>query len=419
MFQHKLLSNGIDLFLNPTPKFRTNLVQVFVERPLDEDYTKFALLAQVLKRGTTKYPTTIELAQHWDSLYGALFSGNVYKLGEHHVFELQLELPSERYVSGQRVLRDGLKTLADMLISPVIVDGLLSPQHVTQEKQALVRAIDSLFNDKAQYSAVRCIAEMCNREAYARLELGHRDEVPSLSDADLTSFYKSKLPDAKYRVVITGDVAFPEAVAACEEAFTGLRSSDRGVAATQVDIAVGEVRVKEEVQEVNQAKLVMGLRAYADCASDDYPALLMCNGVLGAYAHSKLFVNVREKASLAYYCMSSLLPVKGIMLIRSGIAADKYEQVVEIINEQINHLRRGNISEDELGNTKLALFNSLRADEDRPAKLAQSLVERLVAGAHYTNTELRDRLDDVTANDIAIAANKLQLDTVYFLRGKE
>ena len=111
MYEQCSLDNGIDLYINSTRKFRTNLVQVFVARPLDEFYTRYALLANVLKRGSSHYPTTIELAKRWDSLYGAMFNTNIYKLGEHHVFELSLELANERYLASQeRVLRDGLLT---------------------------------------------------------------------------------------------------------------------------------------------------------------------------------------------------------------------------------------------------------------------------------------------------------------------
>ena len=420
MYEHYTLSNGVALYFNPTRKFRTNLVQVFVARPLDEFYTRYALLANVLKRGSSRYPTTIELAKRWDSLYGAMFNANVFKLGEHHVYELSLELANERYLASQeRVLRDGLLTVADMLEAPYLPAGQLDANIVTQEQEALARAIDSIFNDKSAYSSVRCIEEMCSNEPYARLELGHKGEISSITPHVLTEFYRQALPQAKVRVVISGDINSQEARLICEEAFAGLKLQTLLPPRAQVDVPISEVRIKHEEQDINQGKLVLGYRTYTDCAAEDYPALVMYNGILGAFPHSKLFMNVREKASLAYYCSSSLLPVKGLMLIRSGIGRDKYDQALEIIAAQLQDMAQGSISEDEFTNTRLALINELQADEDRPAKLGRSHLERLVAGVAYSNHDLKERLMQVKREDVVRMAERVQLDTIYFLHGKE
>ena len=284
---------------------------------------------------------------------------------------------------------------------------------------ALSRAIDSLFNDKSAYSSVRCIEEMCSNEPYARLELGNKDEISSITPQILTQFYRESLLQAKVRVIISGDIKPEEARSICEEAFAGIELHTQPSSTTQVDVPVSQVRIKHEEQEINQGKLVLGYRTYTDCADEDYPALVMYNGILGAFPHSKLFMNVREKASLAYYCSSSLQPVKGLMLIRSGISLDKYGQALEIIADQLQDIAQGSISKDEFANTKLALINELQEDEDRPARLGRSHIERLVAGAAYSNHDLKESLAQVTREDVIRMAEKVQLDTIYFLHGKE
>jgi len=418
MFKHLALHNGVDLYVNPTKRFRTTLVQVFVSRPLDELYSRYSLLASVLKRGSSKYPTSIELAKRWDDLYGASFSANVYKLGEEHVFELSLELANERYlISPEPLLSEGLHTIAQMLASPHLPEGLLDSEHVEQERENLLRAIDSLFNDKAMYSSVRCIEEMCKSEPYARFELGDKVELCSLNNKELTAFYHNTIPQNTVRIVISGDIDPQAAQDICSAAFTGINSAAKSTPVRHIEVS--EVRVKHETQDINQGKLVMGYRTGIDCSSSNYPALVMYNGILGGFPHSKLFANVREKASLAYDCSSTLLPVKGLMLIRAGIAVDKYDQALEIINNQLHSMENGEISSDELENTRLALVNQLKADADRPARLARSYVERLTAGADYSNDDLRERLLAVTTEDVVAVATRVKLDTIYFLRGKE
>lgn len=419
-FSRHNLDNGVQVFLNRTSKFRTNLVQLFVHRPLDEHFTSFSLLASVLKRGSKHYPETIDLARRWDDLYGAMFNTQVFKLGEQHVLELRLELPNEKYLKGsESLLKGGMETISEMVASPSLEDGLLRADHVAQEKDALERAINSLFNDKSTYSSVRCIEEMCKDEAYRRLELGDKAELPRISREALTEFYKTALPGFNVWVAITGDIEPDHALSVCEQVLGGMKLVPQPVQTPSLDMKVTKPQTVFEKQPVNQGKLVMGYRTYTTCADADYPALVMCNGILGAFPHSKLFVNVREKASLAYYCSSSLLPVKGLMLIRSGIAFDKFEQALEIIEQQMRDLREGAITGEELENTRLGLINELCSDEDDPARLVRSYLERMVAGAPYDNAHLVHELTRVTLEDVIRVAEKVQLDTVYFLKGKE
>lgn len=419
MFVTEKLSNGLELHINSTDKFRTNIIQVFVERPLDEAYTKFALLPNVLKRGTASYPLTIDLAKRWDSLYGASFNVQVYKLGDRHAFEMRLEVANEKYLlEDEPLLADSLTTLVDILRSPALEGDTLRTDYIEQEKEALARNIDSVFNDKTSYAARRCIQEMFEGEPYAKSEMGSKEEIAALDSAALSSFHRQLLSDMSCRVVISGAVSRPQAVSVCEDVFAVLGRLPEPVPLPFEHTLPRSSRNVSEEQDINQGKLVLGYRTNTAYSDPLFPALAMYSGVLGAFPHSKLFINVREKASLAYYCYSSLLPIKGAMLIQAGIAFDKLNQTTEIILEQMNALRTGDITSDEMEKTRMALIDSLRADEDYPARQGRTHVERLVAGARFSNADLIERINRVSREDIVTIAERVWLDTSYFLQGK-
>ncbi len=417
-FQHQRVS-GIDVYLNPTAQFKTNLIQLFVDRPLDRQNTWFALLPHVLKRGSAAYPETVELAKHLEDLYGADLQVATHKFADRHVFELQLEVANEKFLTqATPLLRQALSTLAGLLLNPATQDGYFRTDYVNQEKDALSRAIDSLFNDKGDYSAYRCIEEMCRGEAFSLSYLGSKDDLPKIDAADLTRFYELVKQEANCRLVVSGDLTMEDLIAACEGTISWPNAGQFGVSGSQVK-AAGEVHQVFEEQTVSQGKLVLGLRTGVGYADSDFPALLMYNGILGAFGHSKLFMNVRERASLAYYCYSSLVPANALMLIEAGIAVEQYEQTMAIIEEQMQDMREGKWDESEYEKTLLGLCDAIKGRGDRPDRLGLRLVEKQVAGTDLPDDELLERLQAVTPEQVAAVAKKVQLDTVYFLHGEE
>ena len=133
---------------------------------------------------------------------------------------------------------------------------------------------------------------------------------------------------------------------------------------------------------VQQSKLVLGYRTGTSFDSEDYYPLLMYNGILGGFPHSKLFVNVREKASLAYYVYSRLERLKGLMVIAAGIEAGEYQKALGIIEKQVEAMARGEISPAEMENTRRSLINALRVQEDSPYPLINAHLEGSIGGPH-------------------------------------
>ncbi len=79
----------------------------------------------------------------------------------------------------------------------------------------------------------------------------------------------------------------------------------------------------------------------------------MYNWILGGSATSKMFQIVREKYSLAYTAASNYLRHKNSIFIRCGIEIDNYEKTLKLIKEQLEDLKNGNFTDEDIKNAKI------------------------------------------------------------------
>ena len=176
-----------------------------------------------------------------------------------------------------------------------------------------------------------------------------------------------------------------------------------------------EVQEIKEAQDVKQGKLNIGYRTNVYFGDEDYYALQVFNGIYGGFSHSKLFINVREKASLAYYVASRLESHKGLMFVMSGIDNKNYEQAVSIIKEQMKAMGAGDFSEEEMSQTKAVIKNQYLETIDTARGTVEIMYHNIVAGKKISFEDLISKIDIVTKDEIMKVAEKIELDTIYFL----
>ena len=201
------------------------------------------------------------------------------------------------------------------------------------------------------------------------------------------------------------------------EALDGLPRGGTDAYGTSVNSRVAQLRECGETMDVTQGKLVMGLRTPDTGASPDYPALAMCNAVFGGSVTSKLFVNVREAMSLCYYASSGLEKFKGVMLVSAGVDSENYETARDAILHELEACRAGEISGEELESARRYLVSALQAAEDAPGRLDDYYLGQQLLGVDCSPSELIDRINAVQRENVAAAARRLALDTIYFIRG--
>ena len=409
------------LHVLPTKRFKTFALTLFVGIPLTESrVTPVALAPFVLRRGTAKYPETISFRERLDELYGAGFGFDIYKRGDYQIVQFKLDIINDRFVSSSEpLLKEAIDFLGEAVTTPALEAGHFRSRYVEAEKTTVRKRIEAIINDKIRYAAERCVEEMCKDEPYRLLALGRKEALDGIDARALYGEYERWLDEAAFDLYVSGDTTLEEVGKLAQAAFRLTGGSPAAYSPPRLTRARPEPQTIVERLDVGQGKLNLGLRTGLSYGDERYPSLLMYNGLLGAFPHSKLFVNVREKASLAYYASSRLDGHKGLLTIQSGIEIANYEKALGIIQEQLASMRRGEIGEDDMRRTKAMLANQLRELQDSAFERISFDFNNVLSGTERTNAGLLERIDAVTPDQVAEVAQTVELDTIYFLRDRK
>ncbi|MBR6426028.1 MAG: insulinase family protein [Oscillospiraceae bacterium] len=412
---------GVHLTAVQTEKFKTGCFSVNLLRPLcREEAALNALLPNVLLRGTKEYPTMQAISAFLDERYGASVGSLVRKRGEVQTVGFYADFLSDRLApDGSPILQPMIEFVCQTLLKPVRTNWLLEEPYVSSEQLNLINAIEANLNEKRSYAARQLVKTMCAGEAYGVSRLGETEEVRAITPQSLTDHWQKVLAGSRAEIFYLGAQA-PETVAGLfAEQLQRLPREELSQPRTQVIRHAEAVKERFETLDVTQGKLCMGLRTGITSRDPEYPALVLLNAVFGAGTTSKLFLNVREAKSLCYYASSGIDAVKGIMTVSSGIEFEKYDEARAAILEQLDRCRQGEISDKELSDAKRHLDSGLRMQADSPGGLDNFYVGQAITGLNGTLEGLRERIGQVTKEQVIATAQSLSLDTVYFLKGVE
>ncbi|AMM92522.1 zinc protease [Peribacillus simplex] len=412
--------SGYRLHVVRTDKYKTNTLVLKMKAPLTkEDVTYRALLPYVLQSNTNKYPTTPELRSYLDDLYGAGFYVDVVKKGEYQIISFTIDIVNEKFLSDSTpLLEKAFGLLSEVIFNPKKNGEAFDPKTVSIEIRSLKQRIQSISDDKMRYSATRLVEEMCKNEPYALEASGNLQDLETITPESLFAYYKKMLTEDEIDLYVIGDIDESE-VGGLADKYVSLKER---VPVSLTRITGNEVEKEKEIIEnsdVKQGKLNIGYRTHVAYGDPDYYALQLFNGIFGGFSHSKLFINVREKASLAYYAASRLESHKGLLMVMAGIENANYKQALEIIHAQMKEMKQGNFSEEELAQTKAVVKNQLLETIDVSRGLVEILYHNVVSGQDISLDEWFAKTERTTKEEIIAVGQKIQLDTIYFLTEEE
>lgn len=387
--------------------------------PLTEETASVtALVPSLLRRGAKRWPDWRHMEMRLEELYGAVFRAAVEKVGDLQILSCHLEIPDGRFLPGRPdTLSEGIDFLNHVMSSPYLVDGVFPRAVVDQEKETLTRRIHGMINDKAQYATLRLMQVMADGRPFGLSRLGRVEDVAAITPASVTARYQEVSRQAPLLVFGVGALDGQMLDQVIRETWAPRPPGSRIPAIAQVT-AQHSRHLQVEEQDVQQGKLNLGYTTGPRLPDPDYPALMMYAGVLGGFPHSKLFVNVRERASLAYYAYARVDGALGVMQIGAGIEFKDFPAAVEIIERQVRDMADGRISEQEMEFTRRGYVNSLKTTEDAPGSLIGLEMQRQLLGGGLLPPDLIPALERVSVDDIRRVAQTIALDSVYFLTAK-
>lgn len=415
-----ITGKGATLHLIPTKKYKTISIAVKLQAPLErETITARALLPYVLQQGTASLSDARALRLKLDDLYGAILSISGTKKGEKHIITLRLDVANENYLSDRTPLFErAVNLLREILFDPKVENGAFTESIVSRETQTLKQKMVALKDDKMSYANMRLIDEMCKDESYSLHVHGYEEELKDMDGSKLYGFYEKMLKQDKMDIYILGDVESELAEKAVQP-FLERDISPIEERAASVHQTSADVQEVIETQDVQQAKLHLGYRTNIRYDDSDYAALQVFNGLFGGFPSSKLFRNVREKHSLAYYAASRFESHKGLLFVFSGIDPKDYQKAKEIIDAQLASMQAGEFEGSEVEEVKDLIVSQILETIDNPAGHIETLYQQVMGNKNITIEQMLDTIQQVTTEDVLQVAKKVQLDTVYLLTNKE
>jgi predicted Zn-dependent peptidase len=416
---------GGNIFINfvESDKFKSNYVVVDIISRLENGLkaAKSALLAKVLMQGSTKYPTMAEINKRTSYLYAAKIGVWAYKLGEAQVMSLSAEMLENKYsLDETNILDETIDVLADIFMNPLIKDGAFNKDYLETEKTNLINEIHAQINNKNSYVYRKCMQAMCKGERFAVNGTGEIEDVRQVDGASLYEHYNYLLENCAIEIFCVGRLA--EKKQFITDKFKNLLQDIKR--AENVEDYSSEVILKAENKgeiieemEVSQGKLAVGFRTGFSNKDKDYPSFILFNAIYGASPTSKLFENVREKLSLCYYCHTSVEAEKGIVTILSGVEVENKQKAIDEILKQLEEVKAGNFTEKEIEDSRRSVINSYKGVYDNFGGISFWYLRQLMKGDVKTPDEAIDAINKVGREDVINAANKLTLDTIYFLQG--
>ncbi len=415
------LKQGINLYYIPETKFKTNYISINIHNELKKETASLcALLSNVLGRGSKKYPTENKISEYMQNLYGSAFKSDIKRKGTDQILTISANCINDKYLpDNEGIFTKILEFLFDMLLEPKIIGSSFDETYVAQEKINLINDIEAMINDKRTYSVWRLTELMFENQPYAIYELGSVEEVKNITAQSLFAFYTDMLRKCPIDIFVVGDVRVSDVLAYCEKRLKKITPLNHNY--PKMTLYSDNLNEKEitEYFDVTQAKLCMGYKTSTACTDDDYYNLMVANGILGGGAHSKLFNEVREKLSLAYYAGSRLGRYNGTMIISAGIESENKDKAIAEINTQLDLLKRGEFTDEEFNATIKNITGSIKVLGDSIGYLCDYYLGNSITNTLISPEEFAEKIEKVTKEDVIRVSQKLKLEMVYFLTGKE
>lgn len=398
-------------------KFTTCSVSVKLITELSPETTAAKYLAaDILSISNSRIPTLAGMNERLSSLYGASVGSSCTSRGDLQPITLSASWINDRFaIDGESITAEMLEIIRDCLFSPNVVDEAFEEEAFNIAKNDLLDTIDGQINDKRSYAISQLRRKAFEGEPAGYPETGTREDAENVTATDAYRVYKELLKTAQVEIFYVANEENDSVAEMFREAFSKIERCPGSYKFRTPSPAKAETAVVEETLDVRQSKFALALKS----SSDDISALKLFAVILGGTPSSKLFMNVREKQSLCYYCACRYSETKNYFLIDCGVELDKIQAAHEEILRQIDDMKQGNITDEEISAALLSLENAYLAVGDTAFGSIGWYFDAFCSGEITTPEEYFRRMSGVTRERLMAAANSLTTDTIYKMLSKE
>ena len=408
--ERTFIAPGVHLSCDPAEKFNRCRISIHFAFPAKrETATAHALLPLVLERGYADCPDMTRLTKKLAKLYGADLTVDARPMGCSHNLCVSVTGIKDQFAA----------------FHPYFVGGTFDPEAVGIEKQMLKKALEDEINDKRLYCLHQANREFFGDSPAGVRQEGYLEEVDGLTPESLTAAYHEMLRTANIELLVLGcDAAQTAAVK--DALLAELAAIQRAPLPLAENIAMPrrEPLHKTETYDMVQAKLCMLFTLGEPMRTEQLAAVRLAMALYGGSVTSRLFLNVRERDHLCYYCSSAFQSFTGSMAVNSGVEHADAARAEQAILKELADLCSGPITDDEFEDCRRGLLSGMQGVEDTLGGIETwYYIEVLRSGGDpakvQTPAEARAALQAVTKDDVRAILRRLTLSVSYLLTKEE
>lgn len=415
------IANGVGFNSVIDGRFKTNRISInFITELKNETVTANAIIPYLLKKGHKDCADFTQFNCELEKLYGAFVGGYIQKVGDYQIVSLSITGIDDKYALNNDTITDcAADILCKMALTPILENGHFNSDDVNIEKTALIDTIEAEINEKRIYAINNLVKLMCKDEPFGIPKYGYKEHVNELTPQSIKAAYDKLLKHSRIEIMFTGCGDDKAAIEVFKNAFTIVERDYKEITKISTHKKHDELVEKTDVLSVNQSKMVLGFANGVAADDKTTTTTKLMVAVLGGTPSSKLFLNVREKLSLCYYCAARYDRFKGIMMIDCGVENKNIDMAKKEILAQLDCIKNGEVTDEEMRNALLSLKNALTSVYDSDSSIESWYMGQILGGTNISPKDESDKLDSIDKQAVIEAAKLVELDALYILTGND
>ena len=402
-------------------KFKFNKLSIFLSFKEDRENTaNSAVLTEVMKKSSKKYPTNAIIQKELYGMYGAAVDSYILQYKNRQMLGFNINFLDDKFsMNGESITAQSVDLLMELLFNPLVDGDGFDKKEVEVGKKAIKELVESEINDKLLFASRQC-KRMVYEDVDVNVDIyGTPEQIDKVTPQSAYNFYKKIIDIAEVEVMFIGGGNPETARSAVMSKLSAIERHPQKFELNEIVVPYGVVKRRIEEQNITQANLSMG---FVCDIKKDYVTKKAANfmaKIYGGMSTSKLFKNVREKESLCYYCGAGYKNATDVIFVDAAIEQQNKDRMEESILRELVAMQNGDFGEEEINSVKLAYNNVLSRMMDSVGAIENWYLLRIIENDYITIEEEKRIVNSITKEQIVDVAKNTHLQSVYFLKGRD